>query len=74
LEEEVSLTRREREIAGLVAKGMPNKEIAAKLVISPRTVEAHVQNVLSKFGFTSRSQIVRLFAVQEPASSRHGDQ
>ncbi|MFE3242101.1 response regulator transcription factor, partial [Kitasatospora indigofera] len=49
----------------LVAEGLPNKEIAGRLVISPRTVETHVQNILTKFGFTSRAQIVRLFATQE---------
>ncbi|MFF1873897.1 LuxR C-terminal-related transcriptional regulator [Kitasatospora herbaricolor] len=64
------LTRREREISELVAEGLPNKEIAARLVISPRTVETHVQNVLSKLGFTSRAQIAHLFAAQEPASGR----
>ncbi|MFE3239089.1 response regulator transcription factor, partial [Kitasatospora indigofera] len=51
----------------LVAEGLPNKEIAGRLVISPRTVETHVQNILTKFGFTSRAQIVRLFATQETA-------
>jgi len=51
------LTRREAEIAGLVAEGLNNKEIAARLVISQRTVEAHVEHALVKLGFTSRSQI-----------------
>jgi non-specific serine/threonine protein kinase len=67
-EPEVPLTPREREISGLVAEGLANKEIAARLVISPRTVETHVQNVLVKLGFSSRAQIVRLFALQEAAS------
>lgn len=51
------LTRRELEIADLVAQGMSNREIAGRLVISTRTVEAHVEHVLSKLAFTSRSQI-----------------
>ncbi|WP_030434120.1 ATP-binding protein [Actinoplanes subtropicus] len=51
------LTRREHEIAGLVAQGLSNRRIAEKLVISPRTVESHVQRILTKLDFTSRSQI-----------------
>ena len=44
------LTRRELEIAGLLAEGLSNKEIAARLVISQRTVETHVDHILSKLG------------------------
>ncbi|WP_406349329.1 LuxR C-terminal-related transcriptional regulator [Streptomyces sp. NBC_00144] len=51
------LTAREEQIAALVADGLPNKEIAAKLVIARRTVDGHVQNILTKLGFNSRSQI-----------------
>jgi len=51
------LTRRERQVADLVAQGMSNKEIAATLVISLRTAEAHVEHILAKLGFTSRAQI-----------------
>ena len=51
------LTRREREIADLVAKGLSNREIAASLVISQRTAEGHVEHILAKLGFTSRAQI-----------------
>jgi predicted ATPase/DNA-binding CsgD family transcriptional regulator len=51
------LTNRERQVAALVAEGMPNKEIAARLVISQRTAESHVENILNKLGFTSRTQI-----------------
>lgn len=49
------LTSREREICELVAEGLSNKEIAARLVISPRTAESHVQNVMGKLGFTRRT-------------------
>ena len=52
-----SLTRREIEIAGLVAEGLTNREIAERLVLSTRTVETHVQNILVKVGFHARSQI-----------------
>jgi DNA-binding CsgD family transcriptional regulator len=51
------LTAREREIAALVANGLSNKQIAEKLVISERTAEGHVQRILSKLGFRSRSEI-----------------
>jgi predicted ATPase/DNA-binding CsgD family transcriptional regulator len=51
------LTRRERQIAELVQKGLSNKEIADNLVISPRTAEAHVENILTKLGFTRRTQV-----------------
>lgn len=51
------LTRRQREIAALVAEGLSNREIAAQLVISQRTAETHVENILTKLGFTSRAQI-----------------
>ncbi|HYN87337.1 MAG TPA: AAA family ATPase [Ardenticatenaceae bacterium] len=51
------LTPREREVATLVAQGKSNREIAEALVVGERTVETHVGNVLSKLGFTSRTQI-----------------
>ncbi len=60
------LTRREREIAELLAEGLSNKEIAARLVISRRTVETHVDHVLSKLGMTSRAQVASWVAEQQP--------
>jgi predicted ATPase/DNA-binding CsgD family transcriptional regulator len=51
------LTSRERQIAALVAEGLSNREIAARLVISKRTVDAHVEHVLAKLGASSRVQI-----------------
>lgn len=51
------LTARERQIADLVALGRSNREIAAQLVLSNRTVGNHVQHILTKLGFANRSQI-----------------
>ncbi|MFD0479981.1 response regulator transcription factor [Nonomuraea thailandensis] len=52
-----TLTSRELEVAGLIAEGVRNKDIAARLVISQRTAEGHVEHILEKLGFTSRTQI-----------------
>jgi non-specific serine/threonine protein kinase len=51
------LTRREREVAALVAMGKSNREIAETLVLGVRTVEGHVSSILGKLGFTSRTEI-----------------
>jgi DNA-binding NarL/FixJ family response regulator len=58
-EPDVRLTRREAQIADLVAQGLSNKQIAAKLVISQRTAEGHVERITQKLGATSRTQIAR---------------
>jgi non-specific serine/threonine protein kinase len=54
------LTAREREVASLVADGLTNKDIAAQLVVSKRTVDAHVEHILGKLGYSSRVQIAAL--------------
>lgn len=64
------LTKREREVAALVASGLSNKEIAEKLVISERTAEGHVERILGKLGFRSRSQIASWQAGGDPTRSR----
>ncbi|CRK58502.1 DNA-binding response regulator, LuxR family [Alloactinosynnema sp. L-07] len=51
------LTRREMEVAELVAKGMTNREIASMLVISLRTAETHIDHIRTKLGFNNRAQI-----------------
>jgi predicted ATPase/DNA-binding CsgD family transcriptional regulator len=51
------LTRREEQVAVLVAAGLSNKEIAGRLAIAQRTAETHVENLLAKLGFVSRTQI-----------------
>lgn len=64
------LTRRESEVAELVAYGLSNKEIAARLVISLRTVEGHVENILRKLGFARRTQIAFLYGRTGEARER----
>ena len=56
-----AVTRREGEIARLVAEGLTNRDIATRLVLSARTGETHVQNILTKAGFTRRAQIAAWF-------------
>lgn len=51
------LTRREREIAPLLARGLTNDEIAMQLVISLKTVEMHVSNILGKLGCRNRTEV-----------------
>ncbi len=51
------LTERERQVAGLVAGGLTNRQIAERLVISERTADRHVSNILAKLGLTTRAQV-----------------
>jgi predicted ATPase/DNA-binding CsgD family transcriptional regulator len=51
------LTRRESEVARLVAQGLTDRQIAEQLVLARRTAEGHVQRALQKLGFTSRQQL-----------------
>ena len=51
------LTVREREVAARIVRGESNREIAARLIVSERTVESHVTNILTKLGFSSRARI-----------------
>jgi non-specific serine/threonine protein kinase len=63
------LTRRERDVALRVAEGKSNRAIAEELVITERTVEGHVSNILAKRGFRSRAQIAAWVAGHaDPAS------
>ncbi len=61
-----SLTRREREVAILVAQGLTNREIATRLFISERTAESHVEQIRGKLGFRSRAQIAAWVTAGSP--------
>ena len=70
------LTQREIEVLRLLARGLPNREIAARLVIAPKTVGNHVEHIYAKIGASTRAA-ASLFAVQhgllqeeEPATRR----
>ena len=52
-----ALSRREREVAALVAEGLSNREIGERLFISERTAEGHVEQIRNKLGFKSRAQV-----------------
>ena len=56
------LTRRQLDIARLVADDLSNRQIAARLFVSERTVETHITNILNKLGLRSRTQISRWMA------------
>lgn len=63
---EVLLTRRETQVAALIAQGCTNKQIADRLVIAQRTAEGHVERILVKLGFANRSQVAAWFSTRRP--------
>ena len=58
--EPLPLTGREREIVMLIGEGLSNREIAARLTISPRTVENHIFKAMAKTGTASRDELANL--------------
>lgn len=65
------LTRREADVVGLVAAGLTNAEIAQRLSVAPRTVDAHVEHIRNKLGFRSRTQI-GVWAAERQVGRREG--
>jgi DNA-binding CsgD family transcriptional regulator len=56
------LSKREADVARLIAEGLSNKQIAARLFISARTADSHVRSILNKLGFNSRAQVAAWMA------------
>jgi DNA-binding CsgD family transcriptional regulator len=63
------ISAREQEIATLIGQGLKDREIAAALVLSERTVHAHVRNLLGKLGLSSRTQIAAWATQHRDATS-----
>jgi DNA-binding NarL/FixJ family response regulator len=64
--ESLPLTDREREIATLIGEGSSNREVAARLTLSLRTVENHIYKAMAKTGTTSRDELANLLRRHEP--------
>jgi DNA-binding NarL/FixJ family response regulator len=63
------LTTREADVLALLAEGLTNKRIAARLYLSPRTVEKHVERILTKTGQSNRTALAATAARWRPAVS-----
>ncbi len=61
-----ALTSRELEIAGLVGEGLSNRQIAERLVISKRTVDAHIEHIYGKLGFSTRVKLASWLRSGQP--------
>jgi len=64
-----TLTRRQAEVAALIAKGLTNREIGRAMGVSIRTADSHVETILTKLGFTSRAQVAMWVATGEPTTA-----
>ena len=62
-----SITPREQEVAGLIAQGLSNDEIAVRLVLTPGTVANHVAHILAKLGVRTRTGAVAAAGLVAPA-------
>ena len=56
-----ALTPQEAKVAGFVAEGLSNRDVATRLFLSPRTIDAHLRSVFAKLGVSSRTQLARRF-------------
>lgn len=63
------LTSRETDVARLIADGKSNRQVAAELVISTRTVDGHVERILGKLGFASRTQIASWMSARQTGAT-----
>jgi DNA-binding CsgD family transcriptional regulator len=59
-----SLTERERSVAGLVAHGLTNRELAAELFVSRHTIDAHLRQIYRKLSIASRVDLTRLVTLR----------
>jgi len=67
------LTRRELEVALLIAEGLTNRQIAERLFIAERTAESHVEHILNKLGLHSRTQVATWTIENRPSSKPDSD-
>ena len=58
-----SLSKRERDVAKLISKGLTNRQIAATLSLSTETINTHVQNIMRKFGVDSKAELRHILGV-----------
>jgi DNA-binding NarL/FixJ family response regulator len=56
----LQLTAQEIQVARFVARGLPTREVAAQMFLSPRTIDFHLRNVFTKLGITSRTELAGL--------------
>jgi non-specific serine/threonine protein kinase len=68
--DDTPLTARERQVAALIGDGLSNRQIATRLVISVRTAQGHVENILRKLGFSSRTQVAAWVVSRSTGSRR----
>ncbi len=64
-----ALSRREQEVAALVAEGLTNRAIAQRMFISERTVDGHLEHIREKLGVTSRARVAAWYVGQPPAGA-----